>query len=161
MNTAASVYQYIHNQDWAAPEDSAIASVFHNRAIHLSLTGGSTNNCWGELSGGGSFGKKNTQSKASLPPILDIFNMQAYPNPFNPALSITYQISPDDGGGSVNISLYDLMGREIATMFNGVLSSGSYTAQLNAQGLGLSAGVYLIKIQTMNHVQTKQVMLIK
>ncbi|MBU2636148.1 MAG: T9SS type A sorting domain-containing protein [Bacteroidetes bacterium] len=65
---------------------------------------------------------------------------QNYPNPFNPATIIKYQL-PEDS--RVNLSIYDLLGREAATLVNEVKKMGSFEVEWNASNL--SSGVYICR----------------
>ena len=94
-----------------------------------------------------------------FPDGLRVFN--AYPNPFNPFTSLRYDL-PNDG--FVNITIYDMMGRQIKTLTNGIQSSGYKSVQWDAtnnQGKPVSAGVYLYKIQAGDFVDTKKMILLK
>jgi CHRD domain/Secretion system C-terminal sorting domain len=85
---------------------------------------------------------------------------QNYPNPFNPTTKIDYEIPYD---GKVNILLYDLSGKEVASLVNETQTAGYYTAQLNAANL--SSGTYFYRIFASstngNFVETKKLTLIK
>ena len=64
-----------------------------------------------------------------------------YPNPFNPVTTINYSIP---AAGSVKVAIYDITGREIATLVNGFQSAGSYAVAWN--GLGQSSGIYFYRV---------------
>ena len=64
-----------------------------------------------------------------------------YPNPFNPSTIITFQI-PE--AGLVSLKVYDLLGREVATLVDEHKTAGSYDVEFNASEL--SSGVYFYKI---------------
>ena len=66
-----------------------------------------------------------------------VFLDQNYPNPFNPSTKIGFQI-PDYG--LVSLKVYDLLGREVATLVNEEMSPGTYTRTLD--GKNLAAGIY-------------------
>jgi len=68
---------------------------------------------------------------------------QNYPNPFNPSTSIGYQLA---GKSHVTLKVYDLLGRELATLVDEVKSSGSYTATFNASSL--PSGVFFYRLTT-------------
>jgi flagellar hook assembly protein FlgD len=53
----------------------------------------------------------------------------AYPNPFNPSTSLSYDIARD---GNVTLKIYNLLGNEVATLVNGRLAAGVYRANWNA-----------------------------
>ncbi len=68
-----------------------------------------------------------------------------YPNPFNPAVTIEYTIPKEC---RVTLVMYDILGREVAVLHNGVLSAGTYQAVWDGRdfnGVKVSSGVYLYK----------------
>ncbi|HEX7573117.1 MAG TPA: alpha-amylase family glycosyl hydrolase, partial [Bacteroidota bacterium] len=81
---------------------------------------------------------------------------QNYPNPFNPATTITYQIR---SAGIVTLRVYDLLGREVATLVNGYQPSGTYKMTFDASRL--SSGVYFYRLQAGTFVNTKKMVLAK
>ncbi len=66
---------------------------------------------------------------------------QNYPNPFNPTTNIEYQVS---NSGFVSLKVYDVLGREVATLVNEVKSPGSYEVQFN--GSRFASGVYFYRL---------------
>jgi hypothetical protein len=76
---------------------------------------------------------------------------QNYPNPFNPATTILYTIP--DGGTQYIVSLrvYDVLGRNVATLVNERKSAGSYSVAWNANNL--SSGVYFYRLSAVPSVQ--------
>lgn len=91
---------------------------------------------------------------------LDFELLQNYPNPSNPASVINYRI-PEEG--FVNLAIYDLSGKEVATLFNGFQKADYYTSHFN--GSKLASGVYLYKLTYNGKAQnvsfTKKLVLIK
>jgi hypothetical protein len=81
---------------------------------------------------------------------------QNYPNPFNPLTVIGYHLPT---ASRVKITVYDLLGREVRTLFEGIRPAGSYTASFDAGGL--ASGVYFYQLQTQGSVQTKKLILLK
>ena len=85
----------------------------------------------------------------------------AYPNPFNPITTLSYDLPKDE---LVNIKIYDIMGRVINGLVTSKQSSGYKSIQWDAtnnQGEPVSAGVYLYKIQAGDFVDTKKMVLLK
>ena len=85
----------------------------------------------------------------------------AYPNPFNPVTTIGYYLSDK---GSVNITIYDMMGREIKVLQSGIQTPGHSKVQWNAtnnKGQPVSAGVYLYQINIDGKMDTKKMVLLK
>ncbi|MDE3056918.1 MAG: T9SS type A sorting domain-containing protein [Bacteroidota bacterium] len=80
------------------------------------------------------------KSKTTLP---DQFSLlQNYPNPFNPATTISYQIPTMS---HVMLKVYDILGREVATLVDQKQDAGTHTATFD--GSRLSSGVYLCRLQ--------------
>jgi flagellar hook assembly protein FlgD len=86
---------------------------------------------------------------------------QNYPNPFNPSTTIRYEL-PEEA--MVNITIYDMMGRQVKTLVNGSQTAGYKSIQWNATnntGQPVSAGIYLYEIQAGKFRQTKKMVLLK
>ncbi len=81
---------------------------------------------------------------------------QNYPNPFNPKSKIKFQISKTS---YVILSVYDISGREVATLVNERLGTGTYDVSFD--GSGLSGGVYFYKLTVGNFSETKKMVLVK
>lgn len=81
---------------------------------------------------------------------------QNYPNPFNPTTTIQYQI-PNDG--LVTLKIYDMLGKEVATLVNEVKTAGTFDVQWNASGL--PSGVYFYKLTSNNFTDVKRMILMK
>jgi M6 family metalloprotease-like protein len=81
---------------------------------------------------------------------------QNYPNPFNPTTKISFQIKEF---GFVTLKLYDLLGKEVATLVNDKLKSGVYEVQFS--GENLSSGIYFYKLVTGNYSDVKKMILVK
>ncbi|MFZ1281305.1 MAG: YCF48-related protein, partial [Ignavibacteriaceae bacterium] len=69
---------------------------------------------------------------------------QNYPNPFNPSTSIQYAISSTQ---FVTLKVYDLLGREVATLVNEEKPAGSYNVEFRMQNLELSSGIYFYQLR--------------
>jgi len=86
---------------------------------------------------------------------------QNYPNPFNPSTVIKFGLATDS---KVSVKIYDVLGREVATLINGALESGSHEVQFNAKNI--TSGVYFYKIEAngvdgSKFTATKKMMLTK
>lgn len=81
---------------------------------------------------------------------------QNYPNPFNPSTVIGYQLP---AAGNVTLKVYDLLGREIASLVNEEKPAGEYEVEFNAGGL--SSGVYFYRLKAGENVETKKMLLIR
>ena len=85
----------------------------------------------------------------------------AFPNPFNPNTTLRYDLPKNS---KVNITIYDMMGREVKTLFNQAQDAG-YKSLIwdatNNYGKPVSAGIYLYQIQAGKYIQTKKMVLLK
>ncbi len=81
---------------------------------------------------------------------------QNYPNPFNPKTKISYSIPQTN---FVIIKVYDLIGKEIATLVNEQKTIGNYEVEFD--GSNLSSGIYFYKMQAGDFTDTKKLVLIK
>jgi|WetSurMetagenome_2_1015567.scaffolds.fasta_scaffold10674_2 aminopeptidase N len=81
---------------------------------------------------------------------------QNEPNPFNPVTNINYDIPKNS---HVKLVVYDLLGKEIKTLVNENKTAGKYSVSFN--GMNLSSGVYLYRIETDNFSQVKKMMMVK
>lgn len=79
-----------------------------------------------------------------------------YPNPFNPTTRIRYQVS---GVSDVKITVYDLLGREVAVLVNERKAPGSYEVPFNAEGL--SSGVYVYRMTTESFAECRKMLLLR
>ena len=82
--------------------------------------------------------------------------VQNYPNPFNPNTTIKFKI-PENS--FVSIKVYNVLGKEVATLVNEDMNKGTYEVDFNASSL--SSGVYFYKLETSNFVQTNKMVLMK
>lgn len=82
---------------------------------------------------------------------------QNYPNPFNPSTTIKFTIP--ENNSFVNLKVFDVLGREVQTLVEGVKHNGSYSVEFNANNL--SSGIYLYKLQVNSNVTFKKMTLIK
>ncbi|MGD1046555.1 MAG: T9SS type A sorting domain-containing protein [Bacteroidota bacterium] len=81
---------------------------------------------------------------------------QNYPNPFNPATTISFNLPIKS---FVTLKMFDIMGREVATIVSEELSAGSYSRSWNAANI--SSGIYFYRIQTGSFTETKKLILLR
>ncbi len=81
---------------------------------------------------------------------------QNYPNPFNPSTTIRYQIPV---AGHVTIRIFDLLGRNVATVENGERQAGTHTVNFNASEI--ASGVYFYRIQAGSFLQTNRFLVLR
>lgn len=89
--------------------------------------------------------------------IVDQYELrQNYPNPFNPTTNIMFALPK---GGRVKLSVYNMLGQEIAVLFNGYKEAGVHTATWNAGNF--SSGIYIYKLETDVKIFAKKMTLLK
>ncbi|MBK7254529.1 MAG: T9SS type A sorting domain-containing protein [Ignavibacteria bacterium] len=79
-----------------------------------------------------------------------------YPNPFNPKTEISYEVPAVK---SVKLTVYNILGKEMAELVNERQSPGKYKVSFDASDL--TSGVYIYKLSTENFTETKRMILIK
>lgn len=83
---------------------------------------------------------------------------QNYPNPFNPSTAISYQLS---AASHVSLKVYDMLGREVATLVDEFQNAGKYNSKFSTVNSQFSSGIYFYTIRAGNFVETKKMMLLK
>lgn len=81
---------------------------------------------------------------------------QNWPNPFNPTTVIRFQL-PESS--EVRLEVYDLLGRRVATLSDGMMQAGAHTVNFDASGL--SSGVYVYRLESTSGVLTRKMTLLK
>jgi hypothetical protein len=102
------------------------------------------------------FTLENIGTELNSGPSDDYRLFQNFPNPFNPATIISYKLNSD---GFVSLTVFNLVGQEVATLVNEFQEAGTYSKQFDASNL--SAGVYLYKMQVNGYTSVKRMTLIK
>jgi hypothetical protein len=82
-----------------------------------------------------------TKTKGIAPENIQIIG--AYPNPFNPATSVEYELATKE---SVNVIIYDSLGKEVQKLFGGIESSGKHKIVWNPSSANLPSGIYFCRI---------------
>lgn len=89
---------------------------------------------------------------------------QNFPNPFNPTTKIKFDIpsiplSRGARGVSLRLTIYDVLGREVATLVNEQLKPGTYV--ITFDGSNYASGLYFYRLQTSDFVEVKKMVLVK
>ncbi|MFN3426952.1 MAG: choice-of-anchor Q domain-containing protein [Candidatus Thermochlorobacter sp.] len=92
--------------------------------------------------------------EAGLPRTFEL--SQNYPNPFNPTTVISYQLPVSS---EVSLKIYDMLGRQVATLVEGRQEAGRYQVAFNA--VQLASGLYFYRLQAGTFTQTRKMMLLK
>jgi hypothetical protein len=85
---------------------------------------------------------------------------QNYPNPFNPSTTISYETPKL---GLVQVKIYDVLGREVATLVNEMQSAGKHSVVFNSKQANkdLSSGIYLYRLRFGNNMVSNKMILLK
>ena len=84
-----------------------------------------------------------------------------YPNPFNPATQISFDLTEHS---ATEVTVWNLLGQKVSTLFAGDLSAGHHTVTFDghdANGSLLPSGVYIYRVESGSNVSTKKMMLLK
>lgn len=84
--------------------------------------------------------------------------LQNYPNPFNPSTVIGYNLPVS---GFVSLKVFDLLGKEVASLVNERQSSGSFLVEFNSDKYGLPSGIYFYTITAGDFSETRKMVLVK
>jgi hypothetical protein len=79
-----------------------------------------------------------------------------YPNPFNPTTKINFQIQKS---GHVSLKVYDMLGKEVANLIDGVKEAGKYSIDFDASNL--SSGTYFYYLKAGEYSESKKMVLTK
>jgi hypothetical protein len=87
------------------------------------------------------------------------FLYQNYPNPFNSVTKIQFDVPSVVTGHDLSLRIYDILGREAATLVNEQLKPGTY--QVEWDGTNFPSGVYFYRLQAGDYAETKKLVLLK
>ena len=103
------------------------------------------------------WGENFADGENSVLVVIDDFTLYpACPNPFNPSTVISYQLAADS---YVELKVYDIMGREVQSLFRGQRPAGQYEAVFD--GSGLRSGVYFVRLEAGSAFLTQKMLLLK
>ncbi|MFQ6677399.1 MAG: FlgD immunoglobulin-like domain containing protein [Fidelibacterota bacterium] len=92
----------------------------------------------------------------------DAFSLKGnYPNPFNPTTNISFNL---DVRSDVTVTVYSLLGEEVATIHNGAMQAGLQSVKWNgtdSQGIQVASGVYIYRVEAQNRALTGKMMFLK
>jgi len=102
-------------------------------------------------------------SEADIVETMPMSLLGNFPNPFNPETTIHFSVG-SVSASPVTITIYDIRGRQIRTLVDGIYSKGEHFVVWNGKddnGQDVSSGIYFYKMQTGDFVQTKRMVIIK
>ncbi len=103
----------------------------------------------------GVFEPQRVGALQEAPPLPDAFGLsRPFPNPFRSSTSLTLRVP--ENAGKARLAVYDVLGREVALLADGVLPPGEQAFSLS--GAGLPAGVYLVRLRTARQTETLKVL---
>jgi cyclophilin family peptidyl-prolyl cis-trans isomerase len=165
ISTFGSFLNFVVNQPGITSTSYSVNGLEENKKLYWRVRG-ATANYEGMFSQVFSF---TTGSASSINENENLFTYnleQNYPNPFNPTTSIKYQLAKP---GFVTLTIYNILGIEIAKLVNEEKSAGSYEVEYDIAQLpggtsdrgGSSSGVYFYRLQADSYVETKKMVLMK
>ncbi|HEX2962533.1 MAG TPA: S8 family serine peptidase [Ignavibacteriales bacterium] len=98
----------------------------------------------------------NTSDTGEVAVPIEYSLSQNYPNPFNPGTQIDYSI-PE--ASDVTLKVYNILGREVATLVNMHQNSGRYTAEFKSEGL--PSGIYIYRLKAGSYTSAKKMTILK
>ena len=103
------------------------------------------------------YGSGNTVSNENWDNTIEGFSLhQNYPNPFNPSTQISFALP---AASEVKLRVFDMLGRNVATLVNSRKAAGIHTVNFDAGNL--SSGTYIYRLEAGNFTKTRKLMLIK
>lgn len=155
-----------HSQTLSAGVFNPLPGTFSGESRSMSgvisgVNTGTSSGTGGSLSGGFAYTTPGTVVSIDSPKTLEtpyVTRLDGnYPNPFNPTTVIRFQLSV---ASKTRLSVYDVLGREVAVLVNEDRAAGQH--QINFNASGLSSGVYLYRLQLNGEViSTRQMTLVK
>jgi len=95
-------------------------------------------------------------SEVAMPTEINLYD--AYPNPFNPSTTISYDVPVDM---NINISIYDLRGRLVKELVNAQMNASETPYQTTWNANNIASGTYFVKLTSESVIKTQKIMLIK
>ena len=104
--------------------------------------------------------QQSVSAVTSTPSIQSYELLQNYPNPFNPSTEISFYLPKTE---NISLKIYDILGRELITLFEGKMEQGNQKIDFNSNRItgGITSGLYFYKLTTQNFSGVKKMMLVK
>ncbi len=84
------------------------------------------------------------------------FTLSAFPNPFNPSTTITFDLPQTQ---PVTLTVFDLLGRKVAALLNGPQTAGTHTVRFD--GAALPSGLYFARLASGQFTASQKLLLLK
>jgi hypothetical protein len=154
--------------DWGGDDNSEYGLYANNNEYGLAFRPNCDTNLWEDFDypfgnvGDKPFvwqpaGSGGTQKiNVAHPAIKYSFNLAAFPNPFNPATTLKYEV-PDQV--KVNMAIYDILGRQVEVLVDEVKEPGNYSVRFNAYKYG--SGIYFCRLTAGQHSKVQKLLMLK
>jgi len=136
MNDRSKAIQYFSQLETEYPKDILVTNAHYQLGIDADL---SSNFSLSENSSN----KENAIDTTQAKNIQEDKILTTYPNPFNPSTVVSYQLKTLS---NVTLKVYDMLGREVVTLVDGIKEAGFYTAYFH--GDNLATGIYFARLIT-------------
>ncbi|MBS1516376.1 MAG: T9SS type A sorting domain-containing protein [Bacteroidetes bacterium] len=154
--TSGKIYKTTNGGvNWAAETIPSVAGIYNLQFLN-ELTGwavGSRGNTFRTTTGGAVF---ISQTSSIVPENFKL--SQNYPNPFNPSTRINYELKNTN---YVTLKVFDLLGKEVASLVNEKQNAGSYAVDFNSTEYNLPSGIYFYTLAAGEFKETRKMILIK
>ncbi len=137
-----------------ASAKSAMAQNYSPSVSAADALGNAKNNLTAAIAGLVKNTTRVADANGSLPQNFSL--SQNYPNPFNPTTEINYSVPHDS---YISLKVYNSLGKEVATLFEGVQLAGNHVVSFN--GAELASGVYIYQLKANNFMEAKRLMLLR
>ena len=97
-----------------------------------------------------SVGEEKTPSSYAL--------LQNYPNPFNPSTKIDFALK---SAGFATLTVYNLLGQEVARLVNGIMPAGRHSVEFNPKAGGIPSGMYFYSLTSGPFSETRKMVIMK
>ena len=149
---------YLSTNDYTSWTEVRTASSYINSVYSLAVSG---TNLFAGTVDGGVFRRPLSEmilgintSPSETPAVFKL--AQNYPNPFNPITTIKFELPK---ASHVNLTVYDVLGREVSALVNDRRDAGVYEAKFD--GSNLTSGMYFYRLQAGDFVSTKRMLVLK
>ncbi len=149
------------NQYAFADNDVIVGQTYWYKLVSVDMNGAQES--FGPISVTVNSADLDRQAAGTIPATFALY--QNYPNPFNPSTSIRFDVPVSHKDqGQVKLTIYDVQGRLVKTVFSGHITAGSYRYTWNGtneQGRHVVSGVYIYRLETPEFQMSRKMMLVE